>query len=51
MSPYCIQEDFKGEEEEVKSPTTHRRKRKLLEESLPKILLDSIDAKQGVGVK
>ncbi len=35
----------------MKSHVAHRWKRKLLEESQAKILLDSIDVKQGVGVK
>jgi hypothetical protein len=35
----------------VKSPTTHRRKRKLLEESQAKMFLDLVDVEQGVGVK
>jgi hypothetical protein len=35
----------------MKSPTTHRQKRKLLEESQAKIFLDLIDVEQGVKVK
>jgi hypothetical protein len=35
----------------VKSPTIHRRKRKLLEKSQAKMLLDLVDAEQGVGVE
>ncbi len=35
----------------MKSPITHRQKRKLLEKSQAKILLDLVDAEQGVRVK